>query len=1198
MTVSQNGQVVAPGGTLSSVDPILLSLAFGVPVQGDTPVPANPVRQGDTAVFQLSDAFRVSEDRTFPVTSATGILVGHATISTDPNTKMTTARIVFDGEPEVFSGDYADVKVKLLAEFLYDNSGPGGTGGDHTIVILGKSYNVNVPVVETAYKMAKSGAADLTKKTITWSVDVTATQGENPASLAGHLFTDDLSQVGVFIPGSFQVGGAAVQPVYENGVLRYTFPAGTQSPRRITFQIEIPGSAYYATTAQNIPNHATLSDGKKEVAAADAAVPFTPKWLEKRGASSDVNNGVYDSTNRTITWSVVANLPGANLTGAVVTDLLPAGLTFQEARWQKWDGAAWGPAASITPNAAGEYALRDINSKVLLTIVTKVPDEAYTAGTTTFTNIAKLRWDGLTGPVPDSGPARVVVGYNALVKAGTADPKTRTVHWNIKVDTRGQTIPDLKVYDLIVYGSADSGVNLTALQGGPAGFDLSRLQPRYDQKYVPGSFAPSTYGLKVYTLTHGGVPVADLLEITGFSQQTLNQFTFDTQVVNPAIFGGNQDSAVLNSASLFSANTLLNTADASVPYETRTLRKTLMERGVTDYADEANTGVTIDPLLGYDYLTNTAVFRLNVNATGLDLSGAAGPDGVPLGAITVTDTLPAGWEFVPLTAQHQYMIFDGTGRPDGNVVAVNDLSAQSPATAVFSGATASFTFASLTKPYAILVRAKPTASTVAEYFSKNQTITARNTLAITAKNNPLTLSVYQDVKVVSEIVNKIALPQGGGTLLWYIDYQPTGVAHPGAVIEDTLPVGIDLRTDAAGTPLLAPHITLQKLVLQPDGSSLPTDELPMVLGKEISYDPATRKLTFRVPDTTKGYRLNYMTDITGNPGEVTNQVQLLVGDDLIEDTDYTYSISYADGEATMTRTGWIEITKTGDGDAPLAGVTFTVYAMDGVTPLRTAESDADGKVVIRGLPVGEFLLKETATLSDYVLDSKTYPVRVTSEGGIVSTAVNDQTGAGANQMTVRNYIYRPVEKTEVTGTKVWVKGPASRPAILLQLYRDGTAVGEPVPLADGVTTYTWRGLDKNTTTGHIYRYTVDEVSVPTGYTKTLSADGRTVTNTYLAPPVSSTPPASSLPASSSSSAPPSSAPPSSAPSSSSVSSESASITPSQSTPTSVSSSPPAVASSVPATGDGQALTLFVGALLLALGVALLVFKRRTRNQQL
>ena len=96
-------------------------------------------------------------------------------------------------------------------------------------------------------------------------------------------------------------------------------------------------------------------------------------------------------------------------------------------------------------------------------------------------------------------------------------------------------------------------------------------------------------------------------------------------------------------------------------------------------------------------------------------------------------------------------------------------------------------------------------------------------------------------------------------------------------------------------------------------------------------------------------------------------------------------------------------------------------------------------------------------------------------------------------LTVTNTYVIP--KIEVTGTKVWMGGPEERPTIELQLFRNNETFGEPITLESGVTEHTWTDLDKTDENGKEYDYTVDEVETPKNFGKSISEDGRTITNT-------------------------------------------------------------------------------------------------------
>ncbi|MCM0650005.1 SpaA isopeptide-forming pilin-related protein [Clostridium swellfunianum] len=95
-----------------------------------------------------------------------------------------------------------------------------------------------------------------------------------------------------------------------------------------------------------------------------------------------------------------------------------------------------------------------------------------------------------------------------------------------------------------------------------------------------------------------------------------------------------------------------------------------------------------------------------------------------------------------------------------------------------------------------------------------------------------------------------------------------------------------------------------------------------------------------------------------------------------------------------------------------------------------------------------------------------------------------------------------------TAYKVWVGGSASdHKPVNLTLYRqvgngarqEVTNVSPIISPAAGPSnnfTYTWNGLPKYDVNSQPYIYTVDELTVPEGYTKTVDASKNTVTNTY------------------------------------------------------------------------------------------------------
>ncbi|WIV12346.1 collagen binding domain-containing protein [Proteiniborus sp. MB09-C3] len=266
--------------------------------------------------------------------------------------------------------------------------------------------------------------------------------------------------------------------------------------------------------------------------------------------------------------------------------------------------------------------------------------------------------------------------------------------------------------------------------------------------------------------------------------------------------------------------------------------------------------------------------------------------------------------------------------------------------------------------------------------------------------------------------------------------------------------------------------------------------------------------------------------VNGPEPKPTIQLRLLQNN-----VQYGELVTLADGEISYT---WTDLDKT---DVHGIDYKYAVeevsipedYGMsvsdDGLTITNTYQSpkrDVIGKKVwvngpsIRptielqlyrnGIPYGR-----PVELSGEAISYKWSGLDKTDEKGIdyvytvdeVNVPENYEKSVSDKYMTVTNTYIIP--KIDITGKKVWIGGSSTRPAIELQLYRDGEAFGEPVKLEDGETEYIWTGLDKTDIDGKEHKYTIDEVKVPSGYRKSISSDGLTITNSYR-PPVDPEPP--------------------------------------------------------------------------------------------
>lgn len=755
-SVTQNGVSVPEGGTLTN-DPISVRFDFGIPVSGDEPVPSDPIRKGDFAEFELSSGFSLESGTWYELKSG-DILVGHVTISTVVDVdgvKHVKARVDFDGDEDVYNGELNAVSAFFTADFNYDGGESGGGSGEDTVSILEKDYTVVIPPGEIVYSVKKSGTVNLAAGTITWTAKVDAVQNGVHIDLGGYIFEDGLSGAGDYVPGTFVVGSTSPTPAYAGNKLSYTFPSGTEGPQTITYKTKIPDDKYYASGEQTLTNRAALKDSPEhEVKFDRATVTFEPGWIAKSGASNETV-GVYDPTNRTITWTIlVSNVGSTAMQNVQITDTLPAGLTFDKATLQIDGGAI---TEINSEPSGGIYNITALNNNAVLKITAKVPDEAYTAGITTYTNSANVKWGGLpsghTGV--GSGDVGVGIGFAPITKSGTANTQTGQVTWTVNVDTRGQNIPNLVVYDLLVYGD-DASILPETLPGGIA---LSDLTPQFNQRYESWGSGSAGLSPSVTPLTVGGEAVADLLVVSGLSNNTVNTFTFTSQILDPDIFAGNGRHDVPNTATLYSGSTRLNEATATVDYNGTSLKKSMLHRDDAAKNPIDPNGVTTNLAEGFNYEDKTVVFRLSVNSNGMNLTALENADGNTSGTITITDTLPDGWVYTDFADGGNYKLLAGTGVTPSGVITADSVVDPLPTgfDASVSGANATFTFTELKDRYVILLRATPTSDEAAELFNDNKTTIVDNTVTMTAQNwTGFDPSSTQSVSVKSELAGKSA----------------------------------------------------------------------------------------------------------------------------------------------------------------------------------------------------------------------------------------------------------------------------------------------------------------------------------------------------------------------------------------------------------------------------------------------------------
>lgn len=1045
---------------------IKIMYSFDVPVKGDDesgePQENTYVKGGDKAVFKLPEALKLVNNKKL------NLMFGETKIGV-AEFKNDSVEVTFDTILD--DEGISKVHASFEAYMDYDPSGDAALPGEHPITILDKTYKVVISEEKTFISGDKSGTIDFANNVVEWKVKVSALkESGTEADLDGYVFCDDITEVGEYVSDSFTVssdeGSLGTVPDtgfnFDKNVLYYTFPDNTKGTRWVNFKTKVPDGKLQSTGKQTITNTAKINKDGLEVKALDGGVEFNAEWISKSGAVVPGTEGTsdrYDAANRQISWEIVVNHMGVSVNDAVVEDALPEGLELVSgsAYYEIRQDDKWTGKTSITPVISGEkldFNLGNISSKVRITFVTKVSDVTEAYKRIEYSNSANLTGSNLKAGGFNSNTAKVGIGINPITKKGNG--YTRQNHqmdWTVSVDTKGQTYGgNLRILDLLVYGDKAITMNDITITDGTGAEnnsivskdDISKVKTQsLNQKYVEGSFHGEGLNLTKYTINKDGKAVADLLVVTGahgagLNTDAISTYSYKTVVTNPDIYAGNNSKNVGNTAYLFAADKSINYSTANVWVTSSMLRKDMMSITSAENPDANKNSTPAKPEDGFDYNNMAAVFRIHVNADNLSDATediTADPDKAP-GDITASDVLPMGWEFKDIEPGKKFIIYKAASNGDKVIAGerIDDYSSFMEEPVIgsatdISGEAMSFTFKKLDKPYMILVKAGPTEETQKEYFGSNGVYNLSNRVELKAENISMSQlsNNSQNVKITSDVLGKKidkSKADLDGYLKWTVDINSYGVlqnmgAEDEAYIEDTLTDGIEFRRDSKGKILIqennkgtiSNNFEAYELIMNADGSVTQGESIKLEEGKNISYSSDTRTLKFIVPDCKKAYRLQYITDITGYIGNVKNTVRLSVGDKSEAVTPEAYKISEAASAASLTRSGWISITKQDKtSGTPLAGAEFQLLSVNtdndsNFSPavIRKGTTDDKGVLKLRGIPQGDYILKETAAPAEHLLSGKEYKVSVMeNDDGTVTTTIDGKSGSSSNNITVTN----------------------------------------------------------------------------------------------------------------------------------------------------------------------------------------------------
>ncbi len=934
----QNGVILDAGDTIDTAEAFTLFVTFRVPTVSEDDTDGSYVVPDDYAVFELPDGVVLASTVSFAIKvldEDTGeeLVLGTVTLSNSDSGAIIT--VTFDGEDAAaILENFIDLIVTFDVTLQYNGTNESDSSGDTLIDILGKEYQIIPPQEESTVTLTKTGSIDAQTGIVDWTLTVTS---DTDGALDGYILSDDLDagiNVGDYISGSFDDNGAGGTGGFTGNLLSYTFPDNTvQGTYTFDFQTQLTDAVRFISTSTTsgsatIENTALLTPQNGEAIEDSATLSYTPTWISKSGSYTSSGAVWSDPDKRFVTWSITVNPNGVDFGTSSVTvqDTIPAGLTVDtSASTIVFDGestqydlfdSSWYSSKGVssvvydTTDNTVTIVFSSLSTKCTITLVTAADDSAlYLNGSpSTYRNVVTIDKDDTE---LGTANASVTPWITSLSKTGSwaTNMEAGTIQWQVNYNAGVQAADETEavIYDLVIPGDSI-----------PAWSTLdAAAQSAFDSEATYNTFVTATYKALNLTLVSGSAQVttdqnadgttdtascstieeiplyntsaelvAYLVKVTVTEPTHKIVFRYQTQVTDPVLL---LDTSTFWNRVLVKVADLYAGANGSIAWNNTFFTK---EGLVADDDNESNlpdATVAAKPSAAsatdegaktvFNYSDQTAIFKLSINVNQLNLTnlGQSSSRGAE-SKITLTDTLPVGWEITTFADDSTYAVYDASG----NLVADLFTSADAAAGNTVYTFTLEGTDIAKLDGATYYIYLKAALSEPEAYFNVNAEYTFTNEATASFTAWDLSLVDTQDVAVTSTVFDKANELKSDGYVLWSIIYNPYGLEKIGDYIVDTLPEGLELED---GTAIAYPITQWNE-----DGSYVVSTTPIDTPESYISYNVSTRQLTFRFPDSSTGYVLQYVTVVTADAnGILTNQAELYYDDSLTEEADDTYT---------------------------------------------------------------------------------------------------------------------------------------------------------------------------------------------------------------------------------------------------------------------------------------------------------------------
>ncbi len=826
--------------------------------------------------------------------------------------------------------------------------------------------------------LVKKGKAtyDAASNEITWRVTVTP-----PANVAlgGVSLVDTFSPNQDYVSGSFTINSTPISTGDEANPAIFQYDATT---RTITYNFPVDATGAYNFTYKTKPlsfggetgatgaksydfqNDVKLMQGTTELKTDDDKI--TANWVSK----SDAAYTNYNGTDGLFKWTVNVNVPGGSgtVTGATITDLLPAGLELLTGTgYPVQISLNGGAATSVEPGTGDNTYTYTAGTRELVyrfpsggTMVNRATLSYYTKITSrdgsitnndgvTFNNEATFNWNQNPAPLtPPKDIGNGIVPVGGLVKKSVSSAENYVysdntyIQWTIIVNENRVNLANAIISDEIQAGQElvidDAGhpFVVTQYSGSPAA--VVGTPVTLTSMADSGSFDYTEVG-----------PLA--LEKFSYSLDTIANTDYYTITYYTRLTPEGVDRFYLNSetAVQFSNEAVLTTdsVNAKGP-ATKTFNSQLV--------DKTNAG--------YNYSDRSTKWTVVINRNQMPLNNAQ-----------VADTLPAGMTLL-IDGEHPFTVTPALGAGQSHTAE--------------NGGTAfgvNLGTGEIRSQYTITFYTRTTDDALKTQTTGTNTIPFINNVTLTATELPVNgLSDSSTVRLRNPVVTKFHDPVDpkSGVIHWAAYLNLGMLTLTNASVTDELNSGIAL-VDGSVKLSRCTGVTFKT-----DGTvNTVANKAPVTLGEgDVTYEDNT--LVVRLPsgaDSPYVFLLEFDAAIVDDNLDFINSITLSGATSQSAngpDADRVRIASYWSGGGGGSYVYTLKKTTlpNGAGD-PVPGAVYRLINAAGV-PIKVngnfvqLPTDANGEAIFTGLPERAFYAIEVDAPDGYLRNPE--PIRLTPNG--------------------------------------------------------------------------------------------------------------------------------------------------------------------------------------------------------------------------